>query len=83
MYARLHPQLHFDGKVMFGAAINALKFETMRKSTVEFLNNDEHSKLHLRQIAEELVRRRRARQAMGGPRWEVFVGNTVKTGDED
>lgn len=75
--------MQLDGRVVFGAAINALKFETMRKSTVEFIDNDEESKRELRRIAEELVRRRRARQAMGGSRWEVFVGNTAKTGGGD
>jgi hypothetical protein len=78
-YVRLRPDLRINGDFKQGPRINASSFGKIRDSTTDAVNNDEKLKRELRRAAKELVRRRRARQKMGGPRWEVFVGNTVKT----
>jgi hypothetical protein len=58
--------------------INAPSLNAICENTVDAVNNDEAFKGQLRRLAKELVSRRRARRAMRGPRWDVFVGNTVK-----
>jgi hypothetical protein len=63
--------------------INALSLNAICENTVDAVNKDEAFKDQLRRLAKELVSRRRARQAMGGPRWDVFVGNRDKIDDGD
>lgn len=81
-YVRFCPNLRVNGDLKRGTHINESSFGKIRDSTTDAVNNDEELKNDLRRAAKELVRRRRARQKMGGPRWEVFVGNTAK-GDGD
>jgi hypothetical protein len=79
---RLNPHLRLDGGVKVGLTESAPAFRAIYDTTIDAVNTDEKLRKELRRAAKELVHQRRARQKMGGPRWEVFVGNTVK-GDED
>jgi hypothetical protein len=67
--------------VDIGPAIKASEFHAIHERTVNAVNKHEKFKSDLREIAREVVRRRRARQAMGGPRWEAFVRDTAKAND--
>jgi hypothetical protein len=80
MYISWFPLLRLDDSVKPESVEN---FGTISESTVDAINNHERSRQDLRRAAKELVRRRRARQAMGGPKWEVFVSKTVKVDDGD
>lgn len=82
-YVRLHPRLRLDDRVNLGPALSASAFDDVYDRTVDAVNNDGELRGELRRAAKELVRRRRARQVIGGPRWEVFVGNTVPANDEN
>jgi len=78
---RLYPDINDRSRRGESVTINAPNFHGIYENTVKAVNNNTAFKDNLRQIAKELVRRRRARQAMGGHRWEVFVGNTAIPGD--
>jgi hypothetical protein len=80
---RLNPHLRLDGGVEVGSTESASAFRAIYDTTIDAVNTDEELRKELRRAAKELVFQRRARQKMGGPRWEVFVGNTVKDNDED
>lgn len=78
MYVRLDPGLLLGDKFEGWRYNSESSFHAIDDSTKDAVNNNEELRQDLRRTAKELVRRRRARQAMGGPRWDVFVGNTVK-----
>lgn len=61
-----------------GLDINAPNFEAVYAHTVDAVNKKLAFRSNLRRIAKTLVGRRRARQAMGGPRWEAFAGNAAQ-----
>jgi hypothetical protein len=83
MYVRLRPKLRLDDCRGFKPSLGASVLRVVYDSMIKAVNNDEELKTDLRRAAKELVRRRRARQGMGGPRWEVFTSNMVETGDGD
>ncbi|KAK3646166.1 hypothetical protein LTR22_014378 [Elasticomyces elasticus] len=68
----------FNGQIVPGGA----SLSHMQEATGQYLERDFDQDVDsyappsvmLRQAAEKLVRQRRAREAMGGPRWEAFVG---------
>ncbi|KAK4903412.1 hypothetical protein LTR27_000343 [Elasticomyces elasticus] len=68
----------FNGQIIPGGA----SLSHMQEATEQYLERgfdqdvDSYAppSVMLRQAAEKLVRQRRAREAMGGPRWEAFVG---------
>ncbi|KAK5704106.1 hypothetical protein LTR97_003119 [Elasticomyces elasticus] len=68
----------FNGQIVPGGA----SLSHMQEATEQYLERDFDQDVDsyappsvmLRQAAEKLVRQRRAREAMGGPRWEAFVG---------
>jgi hypothetical protein len=80
-YVRLSLDLDITEGYENGPAITASGFRAVYQKAIDLVNNNSFLKDRLRETAKELVRRRRARQAMGGPRWEVFVGNAAKTND--
>jgi hypothetical protein len=81
---RLYHGVRLDDIVELGPVlVGPSAYRALYDKTIKRVNIDETLKSNLRQIAGELVRRRRARQAMAGPRWEVFVGNTPKIDDRD
>ena len=73
-----YPRL--DDRIGPGEALDVdiTGFDATYENIVGLVNSNEEFKDNLRGIAKDLVRRRRARQAMGGPRWDVFVGKTGK-----
>jgi hypothetical protein len=86
LYVRLNPGRTLGDGVKLGSARelrSASAFGATYDNTIDAVNNDEKLRNDLRRIAKELVRRRRARQKMGGPRWEVFVGGAVKANDRE
>ncbi|KAK3664561.1 hypothetical protein LTR22_004695 [Elasticomyces elasticus] len=68
----------FNGQIVPGGA----SLSHMQEATEQYLERgfdqdvDSYAppSVMLRQAAEKLVRQRRAREAMAGPRWEAFVG---------
>jgi hypothetical protein len=85
MYVRsqLWSYLDDDTDLSESLTINAPSLNAICENTFDAVNKDEAFKNFLRRLAKELVSRRRARQVMGGPRWEMFVGNTDKIDDGD
>lgn len=79
MYVRMQSYPHLDdgNETDEFLDINAPNFEAVYANTVDAVNRDAAFRSNLRRIAKTLVGRRRARQAMGGPRWEVFAGNAA------
>jgi hypothetical protein len=77
-HVTLSPRTRSDVDTNHESAFGASKFRAIYDETINSVNDNELFKEVLRRAAKDLVRRRRARQAMGGPRWDVFVGNTVK-----
>jgi hypothetical protein len=83
MYVRSDLGNVIDIDRKYPLTIDAPSLDAIRANTVDAVNKYGAFKDYLRQLAKELVSRRRARQAMRGPRWEVFVGNTNKIDDGD
>lgn len=70
IFAHLSPSLRDIESVEPGRTFDASTLRSIYETTVDAVDKDERLKMDLRRIARELVRRRRARQAMGGPRWK-------------
>ena len=83
MYRRLRPMLRLDNRLKFEPPLDESVFGVVQNSMAAAVNDDENLRKNLRWAAKELVRRRRARQAMGGPRWEAFIGNMSESGNGD
>jgi hypothetical protein len=76
---------HGQPNVPGGASLSHMEEVTrdyLEREFDEIIDSYAPPKTMLKQAAEKLVRQRRAREQLGGPRWDVFVGKGLHKPEE-